>query len=156
MARARSAGHPVSDLANSASAQRTLPSRVCTATEPDCPTRIAFTLGQQVWRRPPTDAEIERLLSVHAAAVDGLLDTLAGAGVTTVGTVTTGGEDYAEVGIDGRIAILVGGEGAGLPADVVARLDRQIHIPMREGVDSLSVGAAAAVVLFDVARRRRG
>ena len=40
----------------------------------------------------------------------------------------------------------LGGEGAGLPASIVEELDGTLRIPMRDGVESLSVGAAAAVL----------
>ena len=39
---------------------------------------------------------------------------------------------------------------------VLAELDETIRVPLHTGVESLSVGAAAAVVLFEAARQRRG
>jgi tRNA G18 (ribose-2'-O)-methylase SpoU len=38
---------------------------------------------------------------------------------------------------------------------LLRRLDGRMHVPMRRGVNSLSVGAAAAVLLFEAARQRR-
>ncbi len=54
----------------------------------------------------------------------------------------------------GRIAIVFGAEGAGLPAELDQALDARVRIPLRAGVESLSVGAAAAVLLFAAARAR--
>jgi len=53
------------------------------------------------------------------------------------------------------VALFFGGEGAGLPGELTRRLSVAVKIPMRPGVDSLSVGAAAAVLLFEAARQRR-
>jgi tRNA G18 (ribose-2'-O)-methylase SpoU len=53
------------------------------------------------------------------------------------------------------VALLVGNEGAGLPADVVHAADGRIHIPMATQVESLNAGAAAAVVLYEAYRQRR-
>jgi len=59
------------------------------------------------------------------------------------------------------IALLVGNEGAGLPADVVQAADGRIHIPMarlpwssQARVESLNAAAAAAVVLYEAHRQR--
>jgi tRNA G18 (ribose-2'-O)-methylase SpoU len=44
-----------------------------------------------------------------------------------------------------RWAVLVGAEGPGLSADVLAIADERVRIPMRDEVDSLNVATAAAV-----------
>ena len=56
--------------------------------------------------------------------------------------------------LSGAAAILFGSEAAGLSASVEAAVDLSVHVPMRTAVESLSVGAAAAVVLFESARQR--
>jgi tRNA G18 (ribose-2'-O)-methylase SpoU len=53
------------------------------------------------------------------------------------------------------VALLLGNEGAGLPVDVLARADRRLRIPLAEPVESLNVGVAAGVILFEAARQRR-
>jgi len=50
-----------------------------------------------------------------------------------------------------RAALLLGAEGPGLPADILARA-RPISIPMAAGWDSLNVGAASAVALHELTR----
>lgn len=47
-----------------------------------------------------------------------------------------------------KLAFVFGTEGHGLTAATEALLDRRIIIPMRSGVDSLNVAAAAAVALY--------
>jgi RNA methyltransferase, TrmH family len=55
-----------------------------------------------------------------------------------------------------RFVLLVGNEGSGLPQPVVAWADVHVTIPMRPGIDSLNVGIGTALLLSEVARRRRG
>ena len=50
-------------------------------------------------------------------------------------------------------ALFVGSEGKGLPTSVIGALHQQVTIPMRDGVDSFSVNAAAAILLYEVNRR---
>lgn len=52
-------------------------------------------------------------------------------------------------------AIMVGNEPRGLDGVMVAAADGVVTIPMADGVESLNVGAAAAVLAFEVARQRR-
>jgi TrmH family RNA methyltransferase len=49
------------------------------------------------------------------------------------------------------LTICLGGEREGLPASVVARCERKLTIPLRPGVDSLNVAAAAAIALQRIA-----
>lgn len=51
-------------------------------------------------------------------------------------------------GPDRKIAPILGSEGYGLPDEVIAQCDHIVKIPMHHGVDSLNVGAAAAIALW--------
>lgn len=51
-------------------------------------------------------------------------------------------------------AVAVGNEGSGLTSGLAARASLRVAIPMHEGTESLNAGAAAAVVLFELVRRR--
>ena len=51
-----------------------------------------------------------------------------------------------------RAALLLGAEGSGLSAGALAASDRRVVIPMRLGVDSLNVAAAAAVAFWELCR----
>jgi len=50
--------------------------------------------------------------------------------------------------------IVFGSEGNGLSPQVLAACDEAVAVPMADGVDSLNVGAAAAVFLYEAARQR--
>jgi tRNA G18 (ribose-2'-O)-methylase SpoU len=53
----------------------------------------------------------------------------------------------------GRVAVLLGTEGAGLTERAAARADECVRIPMMAGIDSLNVAAAAAVAFWVVGER---
>lgn len=49
-----------------------------------------------------------------------------------------------------KLAIMIGNEGNGLPADVIERADHKVIIPMYNGVDSLNAAAASAVAFWEL------
>ena len=49
-----------------------------------------------------------------------------------------------------RLALVMGTEGAGIRAETLAAGDGAVMIPMRPGVSSLNVGAAAAIALWEL------
>ena len=84
------------------------------------------------------------------------LGELKDAGVWTVGLAADAGDSYDQVDFTLPTAVVVGAEGQGLRRLVRESCDRLASIPMRGHVDSLNVSAAAAVVLFEALRQRRG
>lgn len=52
--------------------------------------------------------------------------------------------------------IVLGSEGMGISPEIRKACDDQVAIPMRAGVDSLNVSAAAAIFLYEVWRQRQG
>ena len=53
-----------------------------------------------------------------------------------------------------RLAVILGNEGYGLREDTIKRSDHIAKIPMNPKVDSLNVGAASAVMFWELARDR--
>ncbi len=87
----------------------------------------------------------------------GALDDLRADGLTIAALTPSDGAtalDRVTVHDDERVAVLLGSEGPGLSADVLARADQRLRIPMAAGVDSLNVAAAAAVAFWVLGRRR--
>jgi TrmH family RNA methyltransferase len=77
------------------------------------------------------------------------------AGLSLVATSPKAGAVLWDADFRSSVAILVGGEGAGLSPDVVALADRQVRIPMIAPVESLNAAVAAAVIIYEVSRQRR-
>ncbi len=55
----------------------------------------------------------------------------------------------------GSLAVAVGAEDRGLSEETLAAADIRCSIPMAGTIDSLNASVAAAVVLYEVARRRQ-
>jgi len=64
------------------------------------------------------------------------------------------GRPFHECDFTSPFALIVGREGEGLTVDDLEIADQAVSIPMRAGADSLNVGAAAAVLLYEAARQR--
>lgn len=64
-------------------------------------------------------------------------------------------EPLPSLKVPARVALLMGAEGPGLPAEMIARA-RPVRIPMTEGFDSVNVATAAAIVLAHVFAGRGG
>jgi RNA methyltransferase, TrmH family len=76
-------------------------------------------------------------------------------GLRLVALAAGGDVDLYEADLDGPVAVCAGAEGSGLPPAVLDMADLRIRIPMHAPVESLNVGVAASLVLFEIARRRR-
>ena len=98
---------------------------------------------------------IFRLPIVRYATAAALPADLRRCGVTAVATAATGGVPLPALPPpSGPLAVLMGNEAEGLPPEVAAAVDVCVTIPMPPGVDSYSVNAAAAIVLYEVRRSR--
>jgi TrmH family RNA methyltransferase len=95
-----------------------------------------------------------RLPHRRGRALKDLLDELDRRGLRLVATDAAGERRYDEADLRGPVAVLVGAEGAGLPEAALARAAVRVRIPLRRPVESLNVGVAAALVLFEAARQR--
>lgn len=78
------------------------------------------------------------------------------AGMTLVATTLDDATGLDDVDLTGDVAVLLGREAHGLPADVVAAADVAVRIPMAGRVESLNVAMTGTVVAFESARQRRG
>jgi tRNA G18 (ribose-2'-O)-methylase SpoU len=78
---------------------------------------------------------------------------LRAAGVRTVGATTQGGRSLPRADLSQRrLALFVGSEAFGLPPALLERLDDRVTIPMGSSIDSYSVNAAAAILLYAIGR----
>lgn len=96
-----------------------------------------------------------RLPVVSGMTSPAVIDCLKSGGVRAIAAVPRGGEDPDAVDWRGKVALVVGGEGAGLPGSVLSECDALVSIPMAARVESLNVAAAGAILVY-AARRQRG
>lgn len=75
-------------------------------------------------------------------------------GMQVIATLPDANLTYWEIDWQKPSLILLGNEGAGLSADLVALADRQVKIPLNPGVESLNVAIAAALILYEAQRQR--
>ncbi len=95
-----------------------------------------------------------RLPHVSGLSLDAVLETLAARGIRVLATAADGERRYDEADLRGPVAIVVGREGSGLaPASKQGAFAR-LRVPLAPPVESLNVGVAAALVLFEAARQR--
>src|SRR5437016_13375220 len=64
------------------------------------------------------------------------------------------GKTVEEVDMTGRVALVVGNEGAGLTPEVLSLADELVAIPHSPKVESLNAGIAASILLYEAARQR--
>lgn len=96
-----------------------------------------------------------RVPLVLSLSTEDALDRLGRAGVRRLGAAAREGDPYDRVDLRAPAALVVGSEAHGLAPEVRARLDGLVHIPMREGAESLNAGVAGSILCFEVARQRR-
>ena len=81
-------------------------------------------------------------------------EQLAESGYPLFGLDGTARETIFTASIPSRAAFVMGGETAGISADVANYVTDRLSIPMSGGVESLNVATAAAVLCFELVRRR--
>ena len=75
-------------------------------------------------------------------------------GVRLVATSSHKGTPLPQVNLAAPVAVVIGGEGAGVPRDLLARVDDIVAIPHAPQVESLNAGVAASIMLYEIARVR--
>ena len=90
-------------------------------------------------------AEAVPLVRLETGA--GALGQLRDAGFQLAATVVRGGDDVFATALPSRLVYVMGAEGEGMDAALVAACDRRLSIPGSGAVESLNVAAATAVLL---------
>jgi TrmH family RNA methyltransferase len=95
-----------------------------------------------------------RLPHVAGLSPAAALGLLRDRGLRIAGTAAQGGTPIHAAELRGPLALLFGRESAGLPDELLERVDLRLTIPLAPPVESLNVGVAAGIVLFEAARQR--
>jgi TrmH family RNA methyltransferase len=69
-----------------------------------------------------------------------------------VALVPSGGIPLPELDSDGEVVLVLGAEREGLPPEVLERCEKRASIPQPGGSESLNVGMAGAIALYELAR----
>jgi RNA methyltransferase, TrmH family len=96
-----------------------------------------------------------RLPHARGLSVPDVIVRLRQRGVAIVGTAATGRTRYSDADWRRPTALLLGNEGAGLSDALLRQADSVVSIPLAGRVESLNVGVAAGLLLFEAARQRR-
>jgi TrmH family RNA methyltransferase len=75
-------------------------------------------------------------------------------GLQLLAAVPRDGTSLASSDLRRPVAVVLGGEGAGVSADLLELMDGRLTIPMRPTVDSLNVATAAALITYEAERQR--
>ena len=75
-------------------------------------------------------------------------------GLRLVATSSHKSKPLGDADLSGSLAIFIGSEGAGLPRELLARMDEVVAIPHSPNVESLNAGVAASIVLYEVAKQK--
>jgi RNA methyltransferase, TrmH family len=103
------------------------------------------------WNAKAVRASAGALFRIPVVTGDGdVWDWLGGHAFHLLGADADGEPVGAEAG--GRVALVVGNEGAGLTGAVRDRCHRLVAVPMRGGAESLNVGVAAGILLYELTR----
>jgi len=97
---------------------------------------------------------IERVKIAQVTNLNNAIQTLKKKGYWIIGTDMIG-TDYKELDYNGKVAIVIGNEGAGISRLVKENCDFIATIPMNGQVNSLNASVAAGVLLFEILRQRR-
>jgi tRNA G18 (ribose-2'-O)-methylase SpoU len=87
----------------------------------------------------------------RAGKAGSLVDALEAAGFQVVALSPAGSTPLGHFDWDRRTAILLGAEGEGLPAEILARV-RTVSIQMSGGFDSLNVATTSGIALYEARR----
>jgi TrmH family RNA methyltransferase len=89
----------------------------------------------------------------HAPAAEEFFGWAAALGITVAAACGRAAVSLWDCQLEFPLAILLGSEGAGLPAGLLARAGHQVRIPMTGTADSLNLAVAAGIVMYEAWRQ---
>lgn len=98
---------------------------------------------------------VEHLRIARVRNIADFLETAKEAGCWCYGAAGDGEVAYTEPDYSGAVALVLGAEGKGLRPRVRKVCDATVSVPVVGQVGSLNVGAAAAVVMYEILQNRR-
>jgi RNA methyltransferase, TrmH family len=97
---------------------------------------------------------IFQLPVLHDLEARPLFSKLRAAGVCLIGADRRSSSRLTDANLRGPLAILIGNEATGLPAELAREAHQLLGIPIRPGMDSVNAATAASIFLYEAARQR--
>lgn len=91
-----------------------------------------------------------------AASLSKTIDFLKKEGIWVFGSDMAGEKSIYEADLSGPVALVVGSEGKGISRLLKEKCDFLVNIPMLGKTESLNASVAAAVIMYEILRRRMG
>jgi len=97
----------------------------------------------------------EHLPIAKAVNVANTLDDLKQKGLWIVGTDSAAEKLYTEIDYSSPLALVIGNEGRGIRQLVKEKCDFLVKIPLYGKIESLNASVAAAIIMYEVVRKRK-
>ncbi len=89
-------------------------------------------------------------INVIKRNIDKFIDEIHDDGYKVFGTRVTNGESVKSIESYEKLAVVMGNEGAGVRGEILDKCDKYIYIPMNEVCESLNVGVATSIILYEL------
>ncbi len=80
------------------------------------------------------------------------ISTIKSRGITVYGTNVVNGEDVSSISNKSSYALVMGNEGNGVSQKISDLCDKNLYIPMKGNCESLNVGVACSILLYELGR----
>ena len=80
------------------------------------------------------------------------INTIKSKGITVYGTNVNNGEDVRNINDTSSYALVMGNEGNGVHQNIQDMCDKNLYIKMSENTESLNVGVACSILLYELER----
>ena len=71
-------------------------------------------------------------------------------GYSILGTKVDGGNNIKDIEVNDKFVIIMGNEGQGVKSDILSLCDKYLYIKMNEKCESLNVGVATSIILYEL------
>ena len=103
-----------------------------------------------------TMGSVYRLPVVYTDRLKKDIEVLKEVGVRIYAAHLDGSNDYDSVEYGSKAAVMIGNEGNGLSRELTAEADELVRIPMKGQTESLNAAVAAAIMMFETFRTKKG